>query len=68
MVTVTYGSNSSDLEGFEGQTVGAVRAAFASIGVSASDAATLNGATASDADVLRAGDELRFVKQLAQKG
>ena len=67
MVTVTYGANAPQLS-LEGKTVGDVRDAFASIGVSASDAATLNGSRASDSDILEDGDELAFVKATAQKG
>lgn len=68
MVTITYGANETQLEGFVGRSVGDIRLAFAAIGVGADDPATLNGRRASDADVLADGDELAFVKATAQKG
>jgi len=68
MVTVTYGANSSDLEGFAGQSVGAVRAAFSNVGVTADQAATINGRPALDSAILQEGDELAFIPTLAQKG
>lgn len=69
MVTITAGANSNDLEGLDGQTVGAVRQAFAGVfNIPADAAATLNGSPASDGDVLRNGDSLVFAKPTAQKG
>ncbi len=69
MVTVVSGANSNDLEGLAGQTVGAVRAALASLFNIASDAvATLNGNRASNDQILAEGDELTFSRQVAQKG
>lgn len=69
MVTVTSGANSNDLEGLAGQTVGAVRAALASIFNITSDAvATLNGQRASTDTILNEGDELVFSRATAQKG
>lgn len=69
MITVTYGANTNDLAGFEGQNVAAIRAAFSpSYGIPTEAVAVLNGAKASESDVLRAGDSLDFVKATAQKG
>lgn len=69
MVTISYGANTSDLEGFEGKNVGDVRAAFTAVyKIPADAAATVNGARAGESTILTAGDEVAFVKQTAQKG
>lgn len=69
MVIVTYGANRNELDGFEGQTLGQVRAAFSeAYGIPAGTPATVNGRDASDGQVLRAGDQVAFVKAQAQKG
>lgn len=69
MVTVTAGANTNDLEGLEGQTVGAVRAAFGGVfNISAGSAAKINGRSASDSTVLRSGDDLVFAAPTASKG
>lgn len=69
MVTIVAGANKNSLEGLEGKTVGAIRAAFSGVYNIPSDAAaTLNGQAAADGDVLRDGDELVFARETAQKG
>lgn len=71
MVTVLYGANGGPIDGLAGKTVGAVRSAYSSlfeIPPASEAAAQLNGASASEADVLRDGDELQFVKTVARKG
>jgi len=69
MVTIVAGANSNSLEGLEGKTVAEIRAAFSGVyNIPADAAATLNGSAASEADVLRAGDELVFARETAQKG
>lgn len=68
MVTVTSGANSDPFP-FDGQTVGAVRAALADIYGIADDAvATLDGARVSEDTVLPAGSSLSFSRTVAQKG
>lgn len=69
MVTVISGANSNELEGLAGQTVGAVRAALASLfSIGTDSVATLNGARVSNDQILNEGDELSFSKAVAQKG
>ena len=68
-VTVTSGANARSVEGLEGQTVGQIRTAFASIyGIDSGDNAKVNGRDATDSATLEDGDEVAFSKRTAQKG
>ena len=68
MVTVISGANSNELQ-LAGQTVGQVRTAFAgALNIAASAVATINGERADADHTLEDGDELRFSKEVAQKG
>jgi len=68
VVTVINGANETYLNGFAGRSVADVRAAFAALGVTGDQAATINGRPALDSAILSEGDELAFIQTLAQKG
>jgi len=68
MVTVQSGANENVLQ-LSGQTVGQVRAAFASaLNIAPSAVATINGERADNDHTLAAGDKLVFAKEVARKG